>query len=285
MTRYTVKTATAKFSEYGEVEFSKTSSGYAVSFRSSLTQVVTEAKTLTSLVEQLTFYLTEKAPQGQATELTCEYVPPAKPSLKERLEAQRKVWKAQEEQENARRMADALYTDDQFRRNGYGHYDCCPLPVASDSESSVYGNDQYYMVGGDLYHINGWYIGSYSQCRCQHLFSPFTSSARNSYVSKEVAIKQAIAWFECYYLKEYQLSCPLPEVNDTEEDEERGTGRVDEKLNNDSQAHQAVNNVVSLSMWKNSSKPVSEVGSKSAKALEKRLAKLGIKPSRLPVAA
>lgn len=76
MTRYTVKTATAKFSEYGSYEFSKVKTGYQVSFQGQGGTITSKAKTLTLLVEQLVYHLTEVLPQGQATELTCEYVAP-----------------------------------------------------------------------------------------------------------------------------------------------------------------------------------------------------------------
>lgn len=72
----TLKTATTKFSQYGTVEFSKTSKGYVVSFRNQFTRIGDEADTLTKLVEQLTYHMTEEVPNGQVTELTCEYVPP-----------------------------------------------------------------------------------------------------------------------------------------------------------------------------------------------------------------
>lgn len=76
MTRYTVKTATDKFSEYGSYEFSKVKTGYQVSFQGQCGTITSKAKTLTLLVEQLVYHLTEVLPKGQATELTCEYVAP-----------------------------------------------------------------------------------------------------------------------------------------------------------------------------------------------------------------
>ncbi len=107
-------------------------------------------------------------------------------SIKERANRAAEQRRAEELQ----RRADQLYTDEQFRRNGYGHYDSCPLPARDNNPLpdgwSVTESDRGVWVSFDGYAVdcvpgtaqaytkiaNGEYLTEGECCPVRYSYSP-----------------------------------------------------------------------------------------------------------------
>lgn len=80
-----------------------------------------------------------------------------------------------------RRQADLLYTDDHFRRNGYGHYDSCPLPEATVVETTIIEPDVVITIQlGD-----GWSLATNHRGHCVEFDGYAVDVVPNSAVARQ----------------------------------------------------------------------------------------------------